>query len=156
MGYQLKSKVRRKRRRHDDELPPQLITHNAVSDVQRALKNQELMNQPDTILSMQNVMGNQAVQRTLKTGSDKTIQRMPTRSQVVRGFTPHVIKAIKPTTIVVPSFARPIADCGACSCGSLTTWLATVPITEAKPTWINPAASTNAPPASKSPRGSAA
>ncbi len=65
MGYQRKRKRRRKRR-HDEELvPSQVKQKDPVDEVQSALKNPALMTNPDTIMAMQSVLGNQAVQRVL-------------------------------------------------------------------------------------------
>ena len=68
MGYQRKRKRRRKRRRrHDDELTiTPVAVKNPVDDVQNALKNPALMKNPETVLAMQSVLGNQAVQRVLQ------------------------------------------------------------------------------------------
>lgn len=66
MGYQRTTKRRRRRRRHDDELVSNMTpAKDPVSDVQRALKHPEMMKNPDTLLAMQSLMGNQAVQRAL-------------------------------------------------------------------------------------------
>jgi hypothetical protein len=73
MGYQSKRKRRRKRRRRgDDELTTTapVAVKDPVDDVQSALKNPALMKNPDTILAMQSVIGNQAVQRALKANED--------------------------------------------------------------------------------------
>lgn len=68
MGYQRKRKRRRKRRHHDEELSttPPVAVKDPVDDVQNALKNPALMKNPETVLAMQSVLGNQAVQRALK------------------------------------------------------------------------------------------
>lgn len=67
MGYQSKRrKRRRKRRRHEEELVPSHIRQkNEVDEVQNALKNPALMKQPETIMAMQSVLGNKAVQRLM-------------------------------------------------------------------------------------------
>lgn len=71
MGYQSKRKRRRRKRRHDEELTPtRIITKDPVNEVQNALKNPMLMNNPDTILAMQRVMGNQAVQQVMQRNTD--------------------------------------------------------------------------------------
>jgi len=76
MGYQRKRKRRRKRRRHDDELNTTPIAiKDPVDDVQNALKNPALMKNPETVLSMQSLIGNQAVQRALKANEDATKQK---------------------------------------------------------------------------------
>ena len=72
MGYQSKRIRRKKRRRHDDDLhtPTPVTVKDPVDDVQNALKNPALMKNPDTVLAMQSVLGNQAVQRALKANED--------------------------------------------------------------------------------------
>jgi hypothetical protein len=84
MGYQSKRKRRRKRRRHDEELTSStpVAVKDPIDDVQNALKNPALMKNPETILAMQSVLGNQAVQRALqandiiqKKQSDEEIQK---------------------------------------------------------------------------------
>jgi len=88
MGYQSKRKRRRrKRRRHDEELvPSHMRIKDPVDDVQNALKNPMLMNNPDTILAMQSVMGNEAVQRVLqrnaREGEDEGANPAPEGSNV--------------------------------------------------------------------------
>ncbi len=75
MGYQSKRKRRRRRRRRDEELVPTLTnTKNPVDEVQSALKNPALMKNPATVMAMQSVLGNQAVQRVLAENAD-AIQR---------------------------------------------------------------------------------
>lgn len=76
MGYQSKRKRRRrKRRRHDEELvPSHLRMKDPVDQVQNAFKNPTLMNNPDTILAMQSVMGNEAVQRVLQRNASEMEQ----------------------------------------------------------------------------------
>ena len=77
MGYQSKRKRRRKRRRHDDELrtTTPVAVKDPVDDVQNALKNPALMKNPETVLAMQSVLGNQAVQRALKANEDAEKQK---------------------------------------------------------------------------------
>ena len=71
MGYQRKRKRRRKRRRHDEEFVSKPVaTKDPVDEVQNALKNPALMKNPETILAMQSVLGNQAVQRVLQRDED--------------------------------------------------------------------------------------
>lgn len=75
MGYQSKRKRRRKRRRHDEDMiPSQIAVKDPVDEVQNALKNPMLMNNPDTVLAMQSVMGNQAVQRVLQRNAEQQQQ----------------------------------------------------------------------------------
>jgi len=71
MGYQRKRKRRRRRRRHEEELIPQTVkAKDPVDEVQNALKNPALMNKPETIMAMQSVLGNKAVQRVLSENAD--------------------------------------------------------------------------------------
>jgi hypothetical protein len=77
MGYQRKRKRRRKRRRHDDELmTTPVVVKDPIDDVQNALKNPALMKNPETVLAMQSVLGNQAVQRALKANEDAETQKV--------------------------------------------------------------------------------
>ena len=77
MGYQSKRKRRRKRRRHDEDLrtTPPVAVKDPIDDVQSALKNPALMKNPETVLAMQSVLGNQAVQRALKANEDAEKQK---------------------------------------------------------------------------------
>jgi len=67
MGYQSKQKRRRKRRRHDEDFVPSspTVIRDPADEVRNAFKNPALMKNPDTIIAMQSVLGNQAVQRVL-------------------------------------------------------------------------------------------
>ena len=72
MGYQRKRKRRRKRRRHDEELIPQTArAKDPVDEVQNALKNPAMVKNPQTIMAMQSVLGNKAVQRFLNENADQ-------------------------------------------------------------------------------------
>jgi len=73
MGYQSKRKRRRKRRRHDEDHSSSapVIAKDPMAEVQSALKNPMLMKNPDTILAMQSVMGNEAVQRMIQRNTEK-------------------------------------------------------------------------------------
>jgi|GEM_PF-2525303 len=88
MGYQKKRKRRRKRRRHDEELIPQSArAKDPVDEVQNALKNPAMVKNPQTIMAMQSVLGNKAVQRFLNENADQ-IDRAEVDASASKGQQP--------------------------------------------------------------------